>query len=124
MNAKVKIALFVLLAICAVLLWSSDNFDQHHQLALIEHESANLPMTFAHADHAKQQCIACHHNYQDGTGQGLCLDCHRTDQEIAFKMRDQFHALCMGCHIEKRAAGESGGPLRSCKDCHTADQRP
>lgn len=87
----------------------------------------NLPhieMTFAHTDHAKQQCVTCHHNYQDDTGQGLCLDCHHSDEELAFQMRSQFHELCMGCHQEKRDEGESSGPLRNCKACHTADHAP
>ena len=118
------IILLLISVLCLVLLWSSDNFNQKYQYALIEHDLANLPMTFAHAAHAKQQCVACHHNYQDNTGQGLCLDCHKTEAKISFKMRDQFHGLCMGCHLEKRAAGEPGGPLRSCKDCHTVDQLP
>ena len=27
-----------------------------------------LPMTFAHADHPTENCIDCHHNYNDDTG--------------------------------------------------------
>ena len=36
-----------------------------------------LPLTFAHADHRSVNCIDCHHNFADTTGQGLCLACHR-----------------------------------------------
>ena len=136
------ISLALLLASCALLLWSSNSFDQtstisfpltKFQKAKFQKDKFNqdsihldvpLPMTFAHADHVKQQCVTCHHNYQDDTGQGLCLDCHRRDQDIAFKMRDQFHGLCMTCHIEKRIEGEHSGPLRNCKACHTLDHAP
>ena len=124
--------LVALLISGALLLLSSNDFDQASiQTSLgkpfradIEHPSQQLAMTFAHQDHAQQQCAACHHNYLDDTGQGLCLDCHRSNPQIAFKMRDQFHTLCMGCHTDKRAEGEKSGPLRSCKACHTADQAP
>ena len=136
------ISLALLLASCALLLWSSNSFDQtspiSFPLSMFNQDGFNqnkfkqdsvhldvpLPMTFAHADHAKQQCVTCHHNFQDDTGQGLCLDCHRKDSKIAFKMRDQFHDLCMTCHIDKRNDGQHSGPLRNCKACHTEDHRP
>jgi len=128
----VTLSLFVLIVLCGLLLWSSSDFDQTSEYRFPFTQQSNdnlrviqrLPMTFAHADHTKQQCVACHHNYQDDTGQGLCLDCHRTDHDIAFKMKDQFHDLCMGCHIDKRTRGEDGGPLRHCNACHTADLLP
>ena len=37
-----------------------------------------LPMTFAHADHPTENCIDCHHNYNDDTGGGPCMNCHTT----------------------------------------------
>ena len=128
MKRTVAIALMLLLLGCALLLWTSNDFEQTspHKISWQNavYNSPRLPLTFAHADHAKQQCVACHHNYQDDTGQGLCLDCHRSEPEIAFKMRTQFHNLCMGCHTEKWGEGEDSGPLRSCKACHTVDSQP
>lgn len=132
MKALTLIFLLAVLLLSTLLLWSSNNFKQtaKHmplgQLSEIDsrHAVPSLPMTFAHADHAKQQCVACHHNYQDDTGQGLCIDCHRVDKEIAFKLRDQFHDLCMGCHMDKRAEGDASGPLRNCRACHTEDHSP
>ena len=128
MKRNAAISLILLLLGCALLLSTSNDFDQTSQHKIswqnAVYNSSQLALTFAHADHAKQQCVACHHNYQDGSGQGLCLDCHRSDPEIAFKMRTQFHDLCMGCHTEKRADGEESGPLRGCKACHTADDQP
>ena len=132
MKWATALVLILMLTCCALLLWSSNDFDQnvmHFPLdqdiaAGTQYLARPLAMTFAHADHAKQQCATCHHNYLDDTGQGLCIDCHQADQRIAFKMRDQFHELCMGCHTEKRSDGESSGPLRNCGDCHTVDQQP
>ena len=132
MTRWLVISLGVLLLLCSLLLWSSNSFDQTSKysfpLKKIEQDSlqldAMLPMTFAHADHAKQQCVACHHNFQDDTGQGLCLDCHRKDHKIAFKMKDHFHDLCMTCHVDKQNNGEVSGPLRECEACHTEDHRP
>ncbi|ASJ74015.1 cytochrome c3 family protein [Granulosicoccus antarcticus] len=81
----------------------------------------NLPMTFAHTDHAKQQCLQCHHNFGDNTGSGLCLDCHVREMQTSLKLEEQFHGLCRGCHEEKLLAGEAHGPVRACADCHIAD---
>jgi len=124
-----RVFLIVLALLSATLLWSSNNFDRgsnspHANYSMFQYTSHDLEMTFAHADHSKQQCVACHHNYQDDSGQGLCLDCHKRDPAIAYKMRDQFHDLCMGCHRDKRYEGEESGPLRSCQACHTEDLRP
>lgn len=38
-----------------------------------------LPMSFAHADHPTENCIDCHHNYNDNTGGGPCMNCHTTN---------------------------------------------
>ena len=85
---------------------------------------ASLPMTFAHADHSEQNCLNCHHNYQDNTGQGLCLDCHRTRISTRTLIRQQFHQLCMGCHTRLTKNGGKSGPLRNCLGCHAPDKRP
>jgi len=83
-----------------------------------------LPMNFAHLDHAQENCIDCHHNYVDGTGGGLCMNCHVTDQTIWPLLEYQFHDLCRGCHAEKAALGEDGGPPRECMACHLGDDLP
>jgi len=132
MRLWLVITLLLLLVGCSLWAWSSSDLDQSpnsfFRFSWSSDESfaltMPLPMTFAHADHTKQQCVSCHHNYQDDSGQGLCLDCHLNNQTVAFKMREQFHDLCMGCHIEKRTEGAPSGPLRSCKFCHTQDQSP
>jgi hypothetical protein len=80
-----------------------------------------LPLSFAHADHREVNCITCHHNFTDGTGQGLCIDCHKTNTKIRLRIEPMFHTLCRDCHVKKRAAGKDAGPVRRCVDCHTPD---
>lgn len=80
-----------------------------------------LPLTFAHLDHREVNCITCHHNFADDTGQGLCIDCHRIDPEVRLEIEPMFHTLCRDCHVEKHAAGKDGGPVRRCADCHTVE---
>ena len=83
-----------------------------------------LPMTFAHIHHAPVNCIDCHHNYNDDTGGGLCMNCHMTNEDVWPLLENQFHDLCRGCHAEKAALGEDGGPPRRCIDCHLGDDLP
>ena len=93
----------------------------------IEHFSVPtdmLPMTFSHADHGGENCLVCHHNFQDDTGGGACIQCHQTDPSVNLIIREQFHDLCMNCHTERNSQGEPAGPLRVCDDCHTVDTQP
>jgi hypothetical protein len=83
-----------------------------------------LPMTFAHADHPTENCIDCHHNYNDDTGGGPCMNCHTTNQDVWPLFQRQFHDLCRSCHAEKAALGEEGGPPRHCIECHLGDDLP
>ena len=87
-------------------------------------ERPMLPLTFAHLDHRSVNCVDCHHNFLDDTGQGLCFDCHKTDPTVNALMEEQFHTLCRNCHVEKQQQGEDAGPTRQCIDCHTADEAP
>jgi hypothetical protein len=83
-----------------------------------------LPMNFAHLDHVQVNCVDCHHNYVDDTGGGLCMNCHVTDPQVWPLFEQQFHDLCRGCHEEKAALGEAGGPPRRCVACHMGDELP
>jgi len=83
-----------------------------------------LAVSFAHADHVEQNCIECHHNYVDGTGTGMCFDCHKTDATVADLIEEQFHDLCRGCHIEQQRSGAAHGPTRNCLSCHVRDDEP
>lgn len=117
-------ALFVLLlgfAAVALMVYLSSDFHQAKQETRYQ---PRLPMTFDHQTHGKQQCIACHHNYVDKSGQGLCLECHVTTKGLRLDLEEQFHDLCMGCHEEKQAEGVKHGPIRECLACHTEDKLP
>jgi hypothetical protein len=83
-----------------------------------------LPMSFAHIDHARENCIVCHHNYVDDTGGDLCMYCHMANPDVWPLLENQFHALCRGCHAEKAALGIDGGPPRECMACHLGDDLP
>lgn len=83
-----------------------------------------LPMNFAHLDHVLVNCVDCHHNYIDDTGGGLCMTCHVTDQQVWPLFEKQFHELCRGCHEDRAALGEVGGPPRQCAACHMGDDLP
>lgn len=83
-----------------------------------------LPMHFAHVDHRSVNCIECHHNYLDDTGDGPCMFCHVTSQELWPLLEDQFHSLCRGCHIDRAARGDGDRPPRQCIRCHLGDDLP
>ncbi len=87
-------------------------------------DAATLPVSFAHADHREENCIDCHHNFNDQTGDGLCLDCHERSQAVAHLLEDQFHGLCRTCHAQRQAEGLPHGPTRRCLACHVADAEP
>ncbi len=92
--------------------------------AQLRAERPMLPLTFAHIDHRQVNCVDCHHNFIDDTGQGLCFDCHKTDASVNALMEEQFHGLCRDCHVEKQRLAEDAGPTRYCIECHTADEAP
>jgi hypothetical protein len=83
-----------------------------------------LPLRFAHADHRDVNCVKCHHNFADDTGEGLCIDCHKTRETIRSHIEPMFHTLCRGCHLATHAKGADAGPVRRCSDCHTPDDAP
>ena len=86
--------------------------------------SAMLPITFGHIDHTTVNCVSCHHNFIDDTGQGLCFDCHVNDADLRDLLEDQFHSLCRDCHVDKQSHADDGGPTRVCLECHQPDDRP
>ena len=82
-----------------------------------------LPMTFAHEDHVAENCLVCHHNYVDNTGNDPCMICHVINQEVWPMFESQFHDLCRSCHEDRQLAGEDHGPTRVCVDCHIEEDR-
>lgn len=96
--------------------------------AAVEHRwkspEAILPMSFAHLDHVSENCLVCHHNYVDDTGDNNCMECHVTNQDVWSLLEEQFHEFCRGCHEDKQLLGDDGGPTRVCIDCHVDEQLP
>lgn len=117
MRRLLIISLLIAFALAAGYAW------QQGQQAL-RADRPMLEVTFAHIDHRAVNCVDCHHNFVDDTGQGLCFDCHKTDPAVNALIEDQFHDLCRGCHQDHQRLGEDGGPVRQCIDCHTADEAP
>tara|TARA_B100000965_G_C19447848_1_gene693816 strand:- start:20 stop:391 length:372 start_codon:yes stop_codon:yes gene_type:complete len=83
-----------------------------------------LPMTFAHIDHQSVNCLDCHHNFIDDTGDEACMTCHVTNPDVWPLFESQFHELCRGCHIDLAIKHKDSGPLRRCMLCHVEDQLP
>jgi hypothetical protein len=80
-----------------------------------------LPVAFEHGDHTDTRCVTCHHDYIDGTGNGICYQCHKNSPDIAADMESTFHDFCFDCHATKRTEGEDSGPQRECSGCHQQD---
>ena len=83
-----------------------------------------LALSFAHLDHQEVNCIVCHHNFVDQTGDGLCFDCHKRDPQIAPAIETMFHDLCRDCHVQRQHDDLEGGPPRACFSCHEGDTAP
>lgn len=121
-----KILLFIGFVVTALVILVGSPIAGDKPVRDIYYESPQpiLPMTFGHIHHVSVNCIDCHHNYVDKTGGGLCMNCHMKDQDVWPLLENQFHALCRGCHAEKAALGETGGPPRQCVACHLGDDLP
>lgn len=117
------IIVVLFLCLLSLLLYSSDLTQEY--IAESRYE-ASIPMSFSHKKHKQQQCVDCHHNYVDNTGRDLfCIGCHVSKVELTYMVEEQFHDLCMGCHLKKQKEGhEKYGPVRQCKACHTKDNLP
>lgn len=118
-------AVAVVLALAALLVYGTP-FSAERPARVARWQSAEplLPMSFAHADHAAENCILCHHNYVDSTGGDPCMYCHVTNAEVYPALEQQFHDLCRGCHEEKDRARMDGGPVRECIACHVDENLP
>lgn len=81
--------------------------------------TSRLALDFPHEKHGAVNCLACHHNYADGTGAALCVECHRsarTDLKAGAEAR--FHGFCFGCHRHPSATLKGHGPVSGCLICH------
>jgi hypothetical protein len=83
-----------------------------------------LPRRFAHADHGEINCVKRRHDFADDTGEGLCVDCHKTNAKVAAEIELIFHTFCRSCHVDERAHGHDAGSVWRCSDCLVADEAP
>jgi predicted CXXCH cytochrome family protein len=83
--------------------------------------SASLVLDFPHDKHRSVDCIQCHHNFVDRSGQGSCIDCHRSRTAgIQVGIEARFHDFCLGCHRDPPAHFTSHGPVTGCEACHNS----
>jgi Zn finger protein HypA/HybF involved in hydrogenase expression len=91
--------------------------------------ASRLALDFPHDKHGAVNCLTCHHNYADGTGAALCVECHRSQRaDLREGAEARFHAFCLGCHrhpsaslqAQARLEGHEHGPVSGCRICHRA----
>ena len=78
-----------------------------------------LPLDFPHGKHGMVNCLICHHNYADGRGWGLCVQCHRSSRaDLKEGVEARFHGFCFDCHRHPQAGLKHHGPVAGCIACH------
>ena len=83
--------------------------------------ASRLELDFPHAKHGAVNCLTCHHNYADGTGSALCVECHRGQRaDLRAGAEAQFHGFCFECHRHPSASLKEHGPVAGCHICHRA----
>jgi DMSO/TMAO reductase YedYZ heme-binding membrane subunit len=83
------------------------------------HRVNSIPLDFPHGKHGTVNCLTCHHNYADGTGWGLCVQCHRGGRkDLKEGVEARFHDFCLNCHRHPPATLKRHGPVAGCSACH------
>jgi DMSO/TMAO reductase YedYZ heme-binding membrane subunit len=83
--------------------------------------ASRLALDFPHDKHGAVNCLTCHHNYADGTGAALCVECHRSQRtDLRAGAEARFHGFCLDCHRHPSASLEERrhGPVSGCHVCH------
>jgi predicted CXXCH cytochrome family protein len=112
----------VLTIVCLCALASAALLLPHTSLRLREPlvaRSERLLLDFPHDKHRDVDCIACHHNFTDGSGADACVTCHRsTRADLGAGAEARFHDFCLGCHRDPPARFTHHGPVTGCQSCH------
>jgi DMSO/TMAO reductase YedYZ heme-binding membrane subunit len=87
--------------------------------------ASRLALDFPHEKHGAVNCLTCHHNYADGTGAALCVECHRSRRaDLRAGPLARFHGFCLDCHRHPsaplQAQAHGHGPVSGCRVCHRA----
>jgi hypothetical protein len=80
--------------------------------------TTSLPVEFPHEKHRAVDCVLCHHNFVDHTGEGDCYACHRNSPTIKLEIEARFHDFCLGCHRDPPRGLKHHGPVTGCDTCH------
>jgi predicted CXXCH cytochrome family protein len=81
--------------------------------------SEPLVLGFPHDKHGAVNCIHCHHNFTDRSGEDSCISCHRSRRAaIRVGAEARFHEFCLGCHRDPPAYLTGHGPVTGCNTCH------
>ncbi len=86
-----------------------------------------------HDQHMENQdCLECHHKYENGENildagdleegdpEILCASCH--NNKVKYNLQRAYHRQCMGCHDRLSAANMKTGPSL-CGECHVSTKR-
>jgi predicted CXXCH cytochrome family protein len=85
--------------------------------------SDRLLLDFPHDKHRAVNCVLCHHNFADQSGDGACVSCHRSGRaDLRVGVEARFHDFCLGCHRDPPVYLTGHGPVTGCSTCH-APQR-
>jgi Class III cytochrome C family len=76
-----------------------------------------LTVDFPHERHREIDCVRCHHNFIDRTGDGACYLCHRSPK-VKVGIEARFHDFCLGCHRHPPPGLTHHGPVTGCDTCH------
>jgi predicted CXXCH cytochrome family protein len=81
--------------------------------------SEPLVVVFPHDQHRSVNCIQCHHNFTDRSGEDSCISCHRSRRAaIRVSAEARFHDFCLGCHRDPPVYLSGHGPVTGCNTCH------
>ena len=81
--------------------------------------SEPLVLGFPHDKHRAVNCVQCHHNFNDRSGEDSCISCHRSGRAaIRVGAEARFHDFCLGCHRDPPAQLSGHGPVTGCDSCH------
>ncbi|MFO1464991.1 MAG: cytochrome c3 family protein [Steroidobacteraceae bacterium] len=78
-----------------------------------------IPVRFPHEHHVSVNCVTCHHNFTDHTGNVTCIACHRSARtDLVRSSEATFHVFCCDCHAKTALLEQKHGPTRACSACH------
>ncbi|NHN85151.1 hypothetical protein GOB93_10930 [Acetobacter musti] len=85
----------------------------------------DIPLVFHHRAHGGFNCVTCHHDFLKPVVtpavHRTCIACHKATPAVASVIHDQFHAFCVGCHLNQQEQNRRAGPVHECRACHVRE---